>query len=153
MDQICLVLLILAGKTPLARALDLVEDDAVVTSFNDLQRVVRTPRPRTRMAPSLVIDEPGERGSTRPTGSVARDASRVRAGYRAGSDRGSPNQGSTLVSKRVTEQIRSPASVRTKRPVPWRILVGARRYAPNAGWPLARVGTRSNLRPEPIMRP
>src|SRR5215469_6066795 len=26
---------------------------------------------------------------------------------------------------------------------------GARRYAPNAGWPLARTGTRSNLRPAP----
>ncbi len=55
------------------------------------------------------------------------------AGYRLGSDRGSPNHGNTLVSKRVTEQIRSPASVRTRRPVPWRIPDGARRYAPNAG--------------------
>jgi hypothetical protein len=27
--------------------LDLVEDDAVVFSFNDLQAIVRTPRPRT----------------------------------------------------------------------------------------------------------
>jgi hypothetical protein len=52
MDQICLVLPILAGKTPLARALDLVEDDAVVTSFNDLQTVVRTPRPRTLLTQS-----------------------------------------------------------------------------------------------------
>ena len=52
---------------------------------------------------------------------------------RLGSDRGSPNHGSTLVSKRVTEQIRSPERVRTKRPVPWRMPDGARRYAPNAG--------------------
>jgi len=29
---------------------DLVEDDAVVLSFNDLQIVVRTPRPRTLLA-------------------------------------------------------------------------------------------------------
>jgi hypothetical protein len=35
------------------------------------------------------------------------------AGYRSGSDRGSPNQGSTLLSKRVRAQIRSPVSVRT----------------------------------------
>ena len=35
------------------------------------------------------------------------------AGYRLGSDRGSPNHGSTLLSKRVIAQIRSPESVRT----------------------------------------
>jgi hypothetical protein len=29
---------------------DLVEDDAVVLSFNDLQIVVRTPRPRTLLS-------------------------------------------------------------------------------------------------------
>src|SRR6478609_2164530 len=29
---------------------------------------------------------------------------------------------------------------------------GSRRYAPNAGWPLARTGTRSNLRPAPNWR-
>jgi len=32
---------------------DLVEDDAVVLSFNDLQIVVRTPRPRTLLAGPL----------------------------------------------------------------------------------------------------
>ena len=37
---------------------------------------------------------------------------------RLGSDRGSPNHGSTLVSKRVTELIRSPVRVRTSSPVP-----------------------------------
>jgi hypothetical protein len=35
------------------------------------------------------------------------------AGYRLGSDRGSPNHGSTLASKRVMPQIRPPARVRT----------------------------------------
>ena len=47
--------------------------------------------------------------------------------YRLGSDRGSPNHGSTLLSNRVTEQIRSPVRVRTSRPVPWRMPVEARR--------------------------
>src|SRR6478609_9149856 len=36
-----------------------------------------------------------------------------KAGHRAGSDRGSPNHGSTLASKRVMAQIRSPARVST----------------------------------------
>src|SRR2546429_9503205 len=44
--------------------------------------------------------------------------------------------------------IRLPQRVRTYRPTPWLMPVGARRYAPKAGWPFARVGTRSNLRPE-----
>jgi hypothetical protein len=35
------------------------------------------------------------------------------AGYRLGSDRGSPNHGSTLLSKRVMAQIRLPARVST----------------------------------------
>ena len=52
---------------------------------------------------------------------------RWQAGYRLGSDRGSPNQGSTLLSKRVMAQIRSPVRVRTYRPVPWRMPVGVRR--------------------------
>jgi membrane-associated phospholipid phosphatase len=51
----------------------------------------------------------------------------LEAGYRLGSDRGSPNHGSTLLSKRVMAQIRSPVRVRTNRPVPWRMPVGARR--------------------------
>jgi hypothetical protein len=38
---------------------------------------------------------------------------RLAAGYRLGSDRGSPNHGSTLLSKRVMAQIRSPVRVRT----------------------------------------
>src|SRR5262245_34831426 len=46
----------------------------------------------------------------------------------SGSDRGSPNQRSTLLSKRVKAPIRSPVSVRTKRPLPWRMPpVAARR--------------------------
>ena len=36
-----------------------------------------------------------------------------KAGYRLGSDRGSPNHGSTLASKRVMAQIWSPARVST----------------------------------------
>jgi hypothetical protein len=38
---------------------------------------------------------------------------RPEAGYRLGSDRGSPNHGSTLLSKRVMAEIRSPVRVRT----------------------------------------
>src|SRR5215472_16846728 len=52
----------------------------------------------------------------------------LRGENQSGSDRGSPNHGSTLFSKRVRAQIRSPLRVRTKRPVPWRMPpVGARR--------------------------
>ena len=40
------------------------------------------------------------------------------------SDRGSPNPGSRLFSKQVRAQIRSPARVSTRRPVPWRMPVG-----------------------------
>src|SRR5207248_6288969 len=70
------------------------------------------------------------------------------ASYRPGSDRGSPNDGSTLFSKRVMALIRLPERVRTYRPTPWLMPIGVRRYTPKAGWPFARVGTRSNLRPE-----
>jgi hypothetical protein len=41
------------------------------------------------------------------------DAVPSAAGYRLGSDRGSPNHGSTPGSKRVMAQIRSPARVST----------------------------------------
>jgi serine/threonine protein kinase len=63
---------------------------------------------------------------------VGRGVERFRQGlqlsHRSGSDRGSPNHGSTLLSKRVIAQIRSPVRVRTKRPVPWRMPpMGARR--------------------------
>ena len=40
------------------------------------------------------------------------------AGYGLGSDRGSPNHGSTLFSKRAMAEIRPPVSVRTWRPTP-----------------------------------
>ena len=47
------------------------------------------------------------------------DVERTRtADHQLGSDRGSPNHGSTLLSKRVTAQIRSPVRVRTRMPVP-----------------------------------
>ena len=42
---------------------------------------------------------------------------------------------------------RSPARVMAMRPVPGRTPAAVRKYAPNAGWPLARVGSRSNRRP------
>ena len=47
--------------------------------------------------------------------------------YRRGRDRGSPNHGSTLLSKWVIAQMRSPVRVRTMRPVPYRMPVGALR--------------------------
>jgi hypothetical protein len=52
---------------------------------------------------------------------------RSETGYRVGSDRGSPNHGSTVFSKRVMAQIWSPVRVRTYRPTPWRTPVGVRR--------------------------
>ena len=52
---------------------------------------------------------------------------RLETGYRLGSDRGSPNHGSTLLSKRVMALIRSPVTARTYRPTPWLMPLGARR--------------------------
>ena len=49
--------------------------------------------------------------STRPA--TCAQIHRLDAGYGLGSDRGSPNDGRTLVSKRVMAQIRSPVRVRT----------------------------------------
>ncbi|HEY3262537.1 MAG TPA: ABC transporter permease [Pseudonocardiaceae bacterium] len=45
--------------------------------------------------------------------SIRTSRARSEAGYRLGIDRGSPNHGSTLLSKRVMAQIRSPVRVRT----------------------------------------
>jgi hypothetical protein len=57
--------------------------------------------------------------STSPgVGFAAVHIHRSEAGYRLGSDRGSPNHGSTFFSKRVMAEIRSPVSVRTWRPTP-----------------------------------
>ena len=50
-----------------------------------------------------------------------------RAGYRLGSDSGSPNHGNTLLSKRLVAQIRSPASVMVIRPVAGRVPDGTLR--------------------------
>src|SRR5215472_19321089 len=55
---------------------------------------------------------PETRLEARPCWSAGGDSGR-RAGHRAGSDRGSPNHGSTLLSKRVMAQIRSRARVST----------------------------------------
>jgi hypothetical protein len=49
------------------------------------------------------------------------------AGYRLGSERGSPNHGSTLASKRVMPQIWPPAMVSTQKAVAWRMPAGPRR--------------------------
>lgn len=107
----------------------------IAPSFHEQRRRVGPRRRRSRYSSA------GRRGSEgvlrrRRASKLDQDvyaALRHPAGYRLGSDRGSPNHGSTLVSKRVTEQILSPARVRTRRPVPWRTPEGARRYAPNAG--------------------
>jgi CubicO group peptidase (beta-lactamase class C family) len=57
-----------------------------------------------------------------------------RLDHQSGSECGSPNHASTLLSKRVMAPMRSPVSVRTTRPVPWRMPpVEFRRYTPNAG--------------------
>ena len=101
-------------------------------------------RPRTRLTPPSLAPRSAAGGS--PIAARTRsDPKRVRracekgsnastvdgseegAFYRLGSERGSPNHGSTLVSKRVTERIRSPVRVRTRRPVPCRMPVEARR--------------------------
>jgi hypothetical protein len=68
----------------------------------------------TRIPANLQISSSysGTGGVTRGHVSAASKAARE-AGYRLGSDRGSPNHGSTLASKRVMAQIRSPASVST----------------------------------------
>ena len=53
------------------------------------------------------------RGLAGPRIRAAAHIHRSEAGYRLGSDRGSPNHGSTLFSKRVMAEIRSPVRVRT----------------------------------------
>jgi hypothetical protein len=53
---------------------DLVEDDAVVFSFNDLQRIVRTPRPRTLLATGWV----GHLGITNVSGNLCDGVSEPR---------------------------------------------------------------------------
>ena len=59
-----------------------------------------------------------------------------------GSVRGSPNRGITLAPKPVTEPMRSSAIVTTSSPWARKTPVrGSAKYIPNAGWPLARVGT------------
>jgi len=69
----------------------------------------------------LVVDETGDVKKDSHTVGVQRlyagTAGRIVPSevvvYRLGSERGSPNQGSTLLSNRVMAQIRSPARVRT----------------------------------------
>ena len=75
----------------------------------------------------VIVMNPWPRASDPQHRCAAARIHRSGAGYRLGSDRGSPNQRSTPLSKRVMAQIRSPVRVRTYRPVPWRMPVGARR--------------------------
>ena len=56
----------------------------------------------------------------------------MEAGYRLGSDRGSPNHGSTLFSNRTMAQIRSPVEGQDEQAGPvadagWRAQIGAER--------------------------
>ena len=53
--------------------------------------------------------------------------------YRAASESGNPKDASTVLSKRVMAQIRSPASVSTYKPTPCLSPPGVRKYAANAG--------------------
>jgi hypothetical protein len=75
---------------------------------------------------SFVRDVPARAHPVQQHGRAAH-VNRSQAGYRPGSDRGSPNHGNTLASKRVMAQIWSPVRVRTNRPVAWRMPAGPRR--------------------------
>ena len=68
--------------------------------------------------PAAATAPPGPRPLAQPADAEelvrrAQPPHRPSAGYRLGSDRGSPSHGSTLLSKRVMPQIRSPARVST----------------------------------------
>jgi hypothetical protein len=70
----------------------------------------------------LACEDAGEKPALMVAGQIVSAILPVTQVYpslrRRGSDRGSPNHGSTLLSKRVMAQIRSPVRVRTRRPVP-----------------------------------
>src|SRR5215475_3323651 len=76
-----------------------------------------------------VTPEPGFGPHTSRPGSVTRSIwlTPNHNSYRLGSERGSPNHGSTLASKRVMPQIRPPARVSTWKPAAWRMPAGTRR--------------------------
>ena len=74
----------------------------------------------TRARTSTRSGSPAGSGTSPPT--AATDPAAGSAGRgQPGSDRGRPNQGRTLLSKRVTAQTRWPVRVKTKRPAPWRM--------------------------------
>jgi hypothetical protein len=90
-----------------------------VTQYGTISR----PAPSPTASPA-----PGPAPPRRPPeAAVASPEPRTDRAYRLGSDRGRPNQGSTLLSKRVMPQIRLPVRVSRSRPVPWRMPVGVRR--------------------------
>ena len=75
-------------------------------------------------------------------------AARTRYAAQSGRVRGRPKRGRMPGSKRVMALIWWPARVSTSRPFAWAIAArGSRRYRPNAGCPLARVGIRRYLPP------
>src|SRR5580700_8121054 len=113
------------------------DQDGIAVLGDDLDGVVVFVDPLDQREEFFACLARGDRHDGQPSGSgtgyctisraVSIRHSGAWAGYRLGSDRGSPNHGSTLLSKRVIAQIRSPESVSTKKPVPWRMPRGARR--------------------------
>lgn len=92
------------------------------------ERPVRRPRPRHphSLAGDSRVPMPWAHGFLIRCGPAM--PARSEAAYRLESDRGRPNDGSTLLSKRVKARTRSPVRVSTRTPVPWRMPpVGARR--------------------------
>jgi hypothetical protein len=80
--------------------------------------------------PTSTLDVGRCTGTSRRCGFAAAHIHRWEAGYRLGSDRGSPNHPSTPSSKRVMAQTRSPLRVRTNRPTPWRTPVRGAQVGP-----------------------
>jgi hypothetical protein len=94
----------------------------------ELWKVASASRGRSRWSSPRSSDQAGHTEvRTRHSLTHTKDASIARCGYRLGSECGSPNHGKTLFSKRLMAQIRSPVRVRTNKPVPCRMPVGARR--------------------------
>ena len=89
-----------------------------------------------------LLGRAGPGASACPLGRRTRDLAQ------SGRVRGRPNRGRMPGSKRVMALIWWPARLSTSRPFAWAIAAwGSRRYRPNAGCPLARVGIRRNLPP------
>src|SRR5919204_1226658 len=101
-------------------------------------------------AMSIVLSDTGvhhARHVVFETNRVAREQQRSPLRPYRGSFLGSPNAGSTLVSKRAISLISPPARVRTINPIAWKTVPpGSQMYIPNAGWPFALVGIIRYLR-------